>query len=149
MIPHFGRRALAYSSSATISPTRRQPTRSRDGTSSPTSKGYTINGDYRLPNPPARIVDALAHHDIDVAIVWGPLAGYFATREPVRLALRPVSPQIDMPFLPFVFDISMGVRRSDSTLAHRLDSIIVKRRPAIDSILAEYGVPRVDAPLSQ
>jgi mxaJ protein len=111
-------------------------------------KGYPVQGNYAEPNPPARIVDALAHGDIDVAIVWGPMGGYFAQHEPVRIAVTPVTPQIDQPFLPFVFDIAMGVRRSDSVFARRLDSVITRRRPQIDSILAAYGVPRVDVPLT-
>ena len=111
-------------------------------------KGYPVQGNYAQPNPPARIVDALARGDIDVAIVWGPLGGYFAQHEPVRIAVTPVSPQIDRPFLPFVFDIAMGVRRSDSVFARRLDSVITHRRPQIDSILAAYGVPRVDVALA-
>jgi len=112
-------------------------------------RGYHLESDYREPNPPSRIVEALAHHDIDVAVVWGPLAGYFARREAVPLRLTAVSPQIDLPFLPFVFDIAMGARRSDSVLVRRLDSVIVRRRPEIDRILASYGVPRADAPLVQ
>lgn len=111
-------------------------------------KGYPVQGNYAEPNPPARIVDALARGDIDVAIVWGPMGGYFAHHEPVRIAVTPVSPQIDQPFLPFVFDIAMGVRRSDSVFARRLDSVITHRRPQIDSILAAYDVPRVDVPLA-
>jgi mxaJ protein len=112
-------------------------------------RGYHLEADYRRPNPPARIVDALADSEIDVAVVWGPMAGYFATREPVPLRMTPVSPQVDLPFLPFVFDIAMGARRSDSLLVRRLDSVIVRRRPEIDRILASYGVPRADAPLVQ
>jgi mxaJ protein len=111
-------------------------------------RGYTLYGDYREPNPPARIVDAVARGDIDVAVVWGPLAGYFATREPVPLRIVPVSPQIDLPFLPFVFDISMGVRREDKALRDEIDGILTRRRAAIDSILTHYGVPRVDTPVS-
>jgi mxaJ protein len=111
-------------------------------------RGYTLYGDYRQPNPPARIVDAVAHGDVDVAVVWGPLAGYFATREPVPLRIVPVSPQIDLPFLPFVFDISMGVRREDKALRDELDGILIRRRVTIDSILTLYGVPRLDAPMS-
>lgn len=112
-------------------------------------RGYHLEADYRRPNPPARIVDALADSEIDVAVVWGPMGGYFATREPVPLRITPVAPQVDLPFLPFVFDIAMGVRRSDSLLARRLDSVIVRRRPEIDRILASYGVPRTDAPIVQ
>ncbi len=109
-------------------------------------KGYTVNSDYSRPNPPARIVEAVADSEVDVALVWGPTAGYFASRERVPLTVTPVSPQIDIPFLPFVFDISMGVRRADSLLARRIDSVITRRRPQIDSILKGYGVPRVDTP---
>lgn len=107
-------------------------------------RGYSVYGDYRQPNPPARIIDAVAGGDIDVAVAWGPLAGYFATREPVPLELTPVSPQIDLPFLPFVFDISMGVRRGNDSLREQLNTIIERRRADIDRILADYGVPRVD-----
>jgi mxaJ protein len=107
-------------------------------------RGYTVYGDYGEPNPPARIVDAVARGDVDVAVVWGPLAGYFATREPVALHLVPVSPQIDLPFLPFVFDVSMGVRRGDTALRDELDGVIRRRRSDIDDILRRFGVPRVD-----
>ena len=106
--------------------------------------GYSVYGDYREPNPPARIIDAVARGDIDVAIAWGPLAGYFAQRESVPLEITPVSPQIDLPFLPFVFDISMGVRRADTTLRNRLNTIITRRKSDIDRILEQYGVPRTD-----
>jgi mxaJ protein len=107
-------------------------------------RGYTVYGDYRQPNPPARLIDAVAKGDVDVAIAWGPLAGYFAQREPVALDVNPVSPQIDLPFLPFVFDISMGVRRGNDKLRDELNAIIANRRSEIDGILAKYGVPRLD-----
>src|SRR4029079_19018028 len=69
--------------------------------------GYTVYGDYREPNPPARIIDAVVKGDVDVDVAWGPMAGYFAARSRVPLDVVPVSPRIDLPFLPFVFDISM------------------------------------------
>jgi mxaJ protein len=106
-------------------------------------RGYPVYGDYRQPNPPARIIDAVARGEVDVAIAWGPLAGYFARRSRVPLLLTPVSPQIDVPFLPLVFDISMGVRRGDSTLKATLDSALVARRAEIARVLEEYGVPVV------
>jgi len=108
--------------------------------------GYTVYGDYREPNPPARIIDAVVKGDVDVAVAWGPMAGYFAARSRVPLDVVPVSPRIDLPFLPFVFDISMGVRYGDSTFRHQLDDFIERRRSSIDSLLAVYGVPRVDRP---
>jgi len=105
--------------------------------------GYPVYGDYRSPEPGREIVDAVARGDIDLAIVWGPQAGYFARQERVALDLVPVSPQIDLPFLPFVFDISMGVRRGDQPLRDQLDREIERRRSDIEHILDSYGVPRV------
>ena len=106
-------------------------------------QGYMIYGDYREPNPPARILDAVARREIDTAIVWGPLAGYFARRASVPLAVTPVAPQIDQPFLPFVYDISVGVRRGEQEFRDRLDEILARRRPEIERLLDDYGVPQV------
>jgi mxaJ protein len=105
--------------------------------------GYSVYGNYAEPNPPARLVSAVAQGEIDVAVVWGPLAGYFARLEDEPLALVPVSPEIDLPFLPFVFDIAMGVRRDDAVLQERLDRILVRRAAEIDALLDEYAVPYV------
>jgi mxaJ protein len=107
-------------------------------------KGYTVYGDYRQPNPASAIVDGVVRGDVDIAIVWGPLAGYFAKQSTVPLDVVPVSPRIDLPYLPFVFDIAMGVRRADTTFRRQLDEIIARRKPSIDSILGAYGVPRVE-----
>jgi mxaJ protein len=105
--------------------------------------GYTVYGDYRSQAPGRDIVDAVVNGKVDVAVVWGPQAGYFARQENVALDIVPVSPQIDLPFLPFVFDISMGVRRGDNALRDQLDQEIEKRRADIERILDHYGVPRV------
>jgi mxaJ protein len=112
--------------------------------------GYSVYGDYSQPNPPARIIEAVARGDVDLAVVWGPLAGYFAPRQSfpnnAPLELVPVSPQIDRPFLPFVFDMSMGVRRGDDKLRAELDAFIERRQPEIDALLDRYGIPRLGSP---
>ncbi len=105
---------------------------------------YSVYGDYSKPNPPARLIDAVRTGDVDVAMAWGPLAGYFARDGDSSLVVTPVTPQIDLPFLPMTFDIAMGVRQGDSTFAAQLDTIIDRRRGSIDSLLARYGVPRLD-----
>jgi len=105
--------------------------------------GYSIYGDYSQDNPPAKIIEAVIAGEVDLAVVWGPLAGYFAKRQSVPLEIVPVSPQIDQPFLPFVYDISLGVRRGDDGLKEELEEIMERKRPEIDSILEEYGVPRL------
>jgi mxaJ protein len=110
-------------------------------------RGYSVLGDYREPDPPSRIVRAVSDSAIDVGIVWGPLAGYFARRSPVALRVTPVAPEVDVPYLPFVFDIAMGVRREDTALRDTLDAVLLRRRRDIDRLLAEYGVPRADTPV--
>jgi mxaJ protein len=106
-------------------------------------KGYTLYGNYLEPDPPARIVSAVIKNDVDMAVVWGPLAGYFGKKQRVPLTIKPVSPQVDLPYLPFVYDISMGVRRGENELLSRIDEIIERRRSEIEVILDRYGVPNV------
>jgi mxaJ protein len=96
---------------------------------------------YRVYDPPKRIIDAVVRGDVDVSAVWGPTAGYFIKKSRAPLVAKPLSPQIDVPFLPFVFDISMAVRRTDTALREKLDAIIDRRRDDIESILRDYGVP--------
>ena len=107
-------------------------------------RGFSIYGDYRTPNPPAALVDAVAKGELDVAVAWGPLAGYFTSQHQLDLTLTPVAPQIDLPFLPFVFDISMGVARENVTLLDELNRFLEQHRAEIDAILRDYHVPRVD-----
>jgi mxaJ protein len=110
-------------------------------------RGYSVYGDYASPNPPARMIEAVANREIDVAIAWGPLAGFFAGRQSNPLRISPVNPQFDGPRLPMVFDISMGVRREDDALRIEIDDALERRRPDIEAILAEFGVPRPPARL--
>ena len=105
--------------------------------------GFTIYGDYREPDPPARLLEAVARGDVDVAVVWGPLGGYFARRHP-SLRATPVRDQSDGPGVPFAFSIAMGVRKGDPALAVRVNAALVRRRVEIARVLRDYGVPRLD-----
>jgi quinoprotein dehydrogenase-associated probable ABC transporter substrate-binding protein len=107
-------------------------------------RGYNVQGDYRQASPPARLIDAVAKGDVDIAVAWGPLAGYYASREPVALDVVPVSPQLDPPALPFTFSIAMGVRRADRALRDTLNAILTRRSASIDSLLTAYGVPLLE-----
>lgn len=97
---------------------------------------------YGEQHHPDEIFTALEKGDVDVAIVWGPLAGYFAKRSRVPLTLVAL-PDDERSGLPFAFDIGMGVRRSDKELQARLDDIVTRRQPEIERILREYNVPTV------
>jgi quinoprotein dehydrogenase-associated probable ABC transporter substrate-binding protein len=100
---------------------------------------------YGEEHRPGEIIAALAKGTIDVAIVWGPVAGYFARRSSVPLTLVAL-PDDKVSGLPFVFDVGFGVRRSDRALKARLDEIVDRRRAEIERILREYDVPTVSGP---
>jgi quinoprotein dehydrogenase-associated probable ABC transporter substrate-binding protein len=106
--------------------------------------GFPIVADYGQPSPGARLIDAVARGTVDVAIAWGPLAGYFARRERVPLVVVPLPDQPDASGAVFAFDIAVGVRHRDTTLAMAVDSVLARERPAIRQILHDYGVPVLD-----
>lgn len=107
-------------------------------------RGYTVYGDYSKPNPPARVLEAVAAGEVDIAIVWGPLAGYFSTRENVPLRIHPVSPFSDGESLPMAYTICAGVRRGDDQLYKDIQQALTDLKPQIHTILADYNVPLVD-----
>jgi mxaJ protein len=106
--------------------------------------GYMIYGDFSKPNPPARVIEAVENKDVDVAAVWGPLGGYFAKSSPVALIVTPMTGTAQFKPLMFQFAIAMGVKKGNTVLRDRLDTVIAKERPAIRNILQSYGVPLVD-----
>jgi quinoprotein dehydrogenase-associated probable ABC transporter substrate-binding protein len=105
--------------------------------------GYTVYGDYRKPNPPARIVTAVEKGDVDIAAVWGPLAGYFATKSPVPLTVTPITDTQSFKPLLFQYSIALGVRKHDDARKAQLNAILKRKRPEIEALLARYGIPTV------
>jgi mxaJ protein len=103
--------------------------------------GFPVYGDYGHPDPLAPIVKAVAQGTVDVAVVWGPVAGWFAKSSPVPLSMAPVAAAAEPGGLRFAFDVGMGVRRGDDQLRRRLDDVIRTHRPQIAAILRRYGVP--------
>lgn len=89
------------------------------------------------------IIHAVAAGSIDVAVVWGPVAGYYRRKEQVPLHLN-ISPAFDAPALPFRFAISMGVRKGDQNLHDEVATFLLRRKSAIDAVLRHYGVPIVN-----
>jgi hypothetical protein len=96
---------------------------------------------YTETERPENIITDVAQKKTDVAIVWGPLAGYFSKRSPVPLSVTPLAERDSLSDFPFRFNIAMGVRRRDVALRDSLQTVLDRRRPAIQAILKEYGVP--------
>ncbi len=92
------------------------------------------------------IIAAVADHHVDLAIVWGPLAGYFVREHGSDLVLNAVEPEVDPPGLPFTFSISMGVRKGNVALYEQLQKILTQRKTEIRKILDDYGVPELPLP---
>jgi quinoprotein dehydrogenase-associated probable ABC transporter substrate-binding protein len=108
--------------------------------------GYSIYGNYASADPPARLIDGVAKGEVDIAIAWGPLAGWFARHEPVPLAVRPLAPPEDGPGRSFAFAIAMGVRRGDTALRDSLDAALARRHADVHRLLERYGVPLLPIP---
>jgi mxaJ protein len=108
-------------------------------------RGYMLYGDYSKPNPPAEIVRAVERGDVDVALVWGPLAGYFAAQSPVPLRLERVTPWLADMQWPMQFDISVGVQNGNDKLLKQIDQVLARRARDIRKLLNAYHVPIVEA----
>ena len=104
-------------------------------------RGFMLYGDYREPNPPAAIVNAVTDGKIDVAIAWGPMAGYFAGREKPALEISPIAVPFDGPGSPMRFDIAMGVKKGNTALAEEIDAVLKREAGPIRQILQSYRVP--------
>jgi mxaJ protein len=91
---------------------------------------------------PEDIVNAVAKKDVDVAIVWGPLAGYFVKKSAVPLTLQPLPERDSLsPDFQFQYNIGMGVRRRDQALRDSLQGTLDRKGPEIQAILKQYAVP--------
>ncbi|HMB73820.1 MAG TPA: quinoprotein dehydrogenase-associated putative ABC transporter substrate-binding protein [Gammaproteobacteria bacterium] len=92
---------------------------------------------------PGRVIDnELRAGELDAAILWGPIAGYFAARaDTADVAIVPLRSE---PGVRFDFSISAGVRFGDRELRARLESLMTRTADQTASLLAEYHVPLVN-----
>jgi mxaJ protein len=102
----------------------------------PNIVGFDVAGEES-----AEIIRAVARGKIDVAVVWGPLAGYYAARQKVPLELSPVTPELDPPALPFRFAMTMAVRKSNRALKDQIEQALITQHTQIEKILRAYSVP--------
>jgi mxaJ protein len=108
-------------------------------------RGFPLYGDYRRPNPPKAIMDAVVHRSVKLAVVWGPLAGYYARHSASPLHLQPIAPDPASP-APMSFAIAVGVRRTAPQLLGQINDVLQRDRPQIEQLLHQYGVPLVPGP---
>jgi mxaJ protein len=101
---------------------------------------------YSADTRPEDIMTAVEQGKVDVAIVWGPIAGYFALHSPVPLDLAVLPDSDKATGFPLAYDVVMGVRRGDRTHLSQLNDVIVRRKADIAQILKDFGVPTVAEP---
>jgi mxaJ protein len=107
-------------------------------------KGYfTFFSDKERPED---IINGVANKDVDIAIAWGPLAGYYAKRSPVPLVLTPLPDKDSLSNTPFRYSMGIAVRRSDKAFRDSLQTLLDRKAPEIRALLEEYGVPVYPAP---
>lgn len=107
-----------------------------------TAKPYSLALNKGGDSAAKAMMDDLAAGRIDAAVLWGPMAGYFAKHEGVPITVVPLLHEPS--YVPMAFNITMGVRRSDQAWKRQLNGLIEKNRKKIDAILSAYGVPLLD-----
>jgi quinoprotein dehydrogenase-associated probable ABC transporter substrate-binding protein len=107
--------------------------------------GFSVFGNLGKQNPSADLIRAVEKRDVDVAIAWGPLAGYFAQHSDVPLQLTPICAASVHTSLPVTFSISIGVRPGEDALREQLNTELTRRRSEIRALLLSYGVPLLEA----
>jgi len=90
---------------------------------------------------PEDIIKGVANKDVDIAIVWGPLAGYFTKQLAAPLALTPLPAKDSLSDIPFQYNMGIAVRRKDKEFRDSLQAVLERRKPEIDAILKDYNVP--------
>ena len=89
------------------------------------------------------MMDDLERGEIDIALLWGPIAGYYATKAKTPTTVTPLLKE--HPGGPrMIYRIAMGVRHSDQTWKRALNKLISDNQNEIDSILRSFGVPLLD-----
>lgn len=106
--------------------------------------GYSLWGDGAAKNPQGKIIDAVAKGEIDVAIVWGPIAGYYAKPYGKKLDIAFTPHDSNLTDMPFDYEISMAVRKQDQAFAAKLNGILEQQQHKIHDILSAYHVPLIE-----
>lgn len=106
------------------------------------AKPYRLVIDTRVDSSAAAMMKDLAGGEIDIAILWGPMAGYYAKQAnpPMRVVL--LQKETGGPQL--AFRIAMGVRPADQNWKRQLNRLIAENQTEINRLLDEFGVPLLD-----
>jgi quinoprotein dehydrogenase-associated probable ABC transporter substrate-binding protein len=103
---------------------------------------YQLMVDTRFDSPGRQMVEDVAAGKIDVGVLWGPIAGYWAKQQSVPMEVIPISGENAGARLDF--RITMGLRRNEPEWKQVLNDFIAEHKAEIQAILLDYGVPLLD-----
>jgi len=106
------------------------------------AKPYPLMIDTRIESSAAAMIKDLTTGTIDAAVLWGPMAGFYAKQANPPLHVTPLVKETSGPRL--VYRIGMGVRPADQNWKRLLNRLIQENQSAINKILLDYGVPLLD-----
>lgn len=106
------------------------------------AKPYPLFIDTRVDLSAQAMMDDLARGDIDCGILWGPMAGYYASKANTPMIVVPLVKETTGP--QFVYRIGMAVRPSDQEWKRTLNRLIEDNQAEINKLLISYGVPLLD-----
>ncbi len=109
----------------------------------PHVRPFQLMVDRRYFSPSEDMVKQIASGDLDIGLLWGPIAGYYAKQSKVPLKVIPLVKETQGPRM--IYRITMGVRQSDIDWKRQLNTVIRQHQSEIDAILKDYGVPLVEA----
>jgi quinoprotein dehydrogenase-associated probable ABC transporter substrate-binding protein len=107
----------------------------------PHVRAYSLSVDTRAGSPARDMLQDVVDGAIDVALVWGPVAGYGIQHDGLPLRAAFIDPEPDT---RLDFRIAMGVRANEPEWRRRINQAITRQQSAITRILADYGVPLLD-----
>lgn len=96
-------------------------------------------------NRPEDIVKAVVDKTIDVAMVWGPIGGYHAKQLGADLLITPLEDDT-LTGIPFVYSMGMATRRAERAFRDSLQHFLDTRKPEIQRILEDFGIPTIPIP---
>jgi quinoprotein dehydrogenase-associated probable ABC transporter substrate-binding protein len=106
------------------------------------AKPYPLTVDRRFESPAERMIEDIRKGEIDAGVLWGPIAGYFASRGGEELVVKPLLKESAGPRM--AYRITFGVRNGEDEWKRQLNQVIAKRQGDIDAVLLKYGVPLLD-----
>jgi quinoprotein dehydrogenase-associated probable ABC transporter substrate-binding protein len=106
------------------------------------ARPYPLMIDTRIDSSAVAMIKDLMAGEIDAGVLWGPMAGYYATQVNPPLHVTPLVKETSGPRL--AYRIGMGVRPADQNWKRQLNRLIQENQPAINKILLDFGVPLLD-----